>query len=65
VAVDANAHSELYAVTYENGKASPAVRIRASMNAPSSVAPVVHDRDVYVADVQQGVAHVRRLRLDW
>jgi hypothetical protein len=41
------------------------VRIRSSMNAPSSVAPIVRGRDVYVADVQQGAAHVRRLRLDW
>jgi hypothetical protein len=65
VAVDANAHGELYAVSFEAGKASPAVRIRSSMNAPSSVAPIVHGRDVYVADVQQGAAHVRRLRLDW
>ena len=65
VAVDENAHGQLYAVSYENGKASQAVRIRSSMSAPSSVAPVVHGRDVYVADAQQGVAHVRRLRLDW
>ncbi|HEY1534339.1 MAG TPA: hypothetical protein VGF76_09980 [Polyangiaceae bacterium] len=65
VAVDASARGELYAVSFEAGKVSPAVRIRSSMNAPSSVAPIVRGRDVYVADVQQGAAHVRRLRLDW
>jgi len=65
IAVDANAHGELYAVSFEAGKASAAVRIRSSMSAPSSVAPIVRGRDVYVADVQQGAAHVRRLRLDW
>jgi hypothetical protein len=65
VAVDESARGALYAVSFEAGKASSAVRIRSSMSAPSSVAPVVRGRDVYVADVQQGVAHVRRLRLDW
>ncbi|HEY5372084.1 MAG TPA: hypothetical protein VIK01_00295 [Polyangiaceae bacterium] len=65
IAVDANAHGELYAVSFEAGKASTAVRLRSSMSAPSSVAPIVRGRDVYVADVQQGAAHVRRLRLDW
>ncbi|MEP7050659.1 MAG: hypothetical protein ABJB12_09915 [Pseudomonadota bacterium] len=65
VAVDANAHGELYAVNFENGKPPTAVRIRSSMSAPSSVAPIVRGSDAYVADVQQGVAHVRRLRLDW
>jgi hypothetical protein len=65
VAVDASARGELYAIGYAGGKASAAVRVRSSMSAPSSVAPVVHGSDVYVADVQQNVAHVRRLRLDW
>ncbi len=65
VAVDENAHGALYAISFEAGKASAAVRIRSSMSAPSSVAPIVHGSDAYVADVQQGVAHVRRLRLDW
>jgi hypothetical protein len=65
VAVDSNAHGELYAVSFGDGRASAPVRIRSSTSAPSSVAPIVHGRDVYVADVQQGVAHLRRLRLDW
>jgi len=65
VSVDDNSHSELYALTYRSGKAEGAVRIRSSSGAPSSVAPVVHGREVYVADVQQGRAHVRRLLVDW
>ena len=65
VAVDSNARGELYAISFADGKATPPVRIRASMSAPSSVAPVVRGREVYIADLQQGVAHVRRLRLDW
>ncbi len=64
IALDASARGELYAVSFD-GKASTPVRIRTSMNAPSSVAPVVHGREVYVADIQQGVAHVRRLLVDW
>ncbi len=65
IAVDENSRGALYATSFEAGKTSAAVRIRSSMSAPSSVAPIVHGSDVYVADVQQGVAHVRRLRLDW
>ncbi|MEO7035004.1 MAG: hypothetical protein ABI548_13935 [Polyangiaceae bacterium] len=65
VSVDASARGELYAINFEDGKASAAVRIRSSMSAPSSVAPIVHGSDVYLTDVQQGTAHLRRLRLDW
>jgi hypothetical protein len=65
VSVDDNSHGELYALTFRDGKASSAVRIHSGSSAPSSVAPVVHGREVYVADVQQGRAHVRRLLLDW
>ncbi len=65
VALDANARGELYAVSFEGGAATTPVRIRASTSAPSSVAPVVRGDAVYLADVQQGVGHVRRLRMDW
>ena len=65
VSVDDDSHSELYALTYRSGKADGAVRIRSSSRAPSSVAPVVHGREGYLADIQQGRAHVRRLLVDW
>jgi hypothetical protein len=65
VSADDNSHNLLYALTFKGGKASPAVRIRSGAGAPSSVAPVIHGREVYVADTQQGRAHVRRLLLDW
>ena len=65
VAVDENAHGALYAITVRGGKTSNPVRIRTSNNAPSSVAPVVHGSDVYVSDVQQGLARLRRLQLEW
>jgi hypothetical protein len=65
VAVDENARSALYAVTVRDGRASNAVRIRSSSNAPSSVAPLVHEGSVYVAEVQQDRAHLRRLLLEW
>jgi len=65
VSVDEAGHSALYAVSFADGQPSPAVRIRGTSGAPSSVAPIVHGKDAYVADVQQGRAHVRRLRIDW
>jgi len=65
VSVDDESHSVLYAITYGDGKASPAVKVRASASAPSSVAPVVHGREVYIADTLQGHGHPRRLLLDW
>lgn len=65
VSVDDESHSVLYAITYSGGKALPAVKVRASASAPSSVAPVVHGREVYIADSQQGRGHPRRLLLDW
>jgi hypothetical protein len=65
VSADDNGRNLLYALTFSDGKASSAMRIRSGAGAPSSVAPVIHGRDVYVADTQQGRAHVRRLLLDW
>jgi hypothetical protein len=65
VSADDNGHNLLYALSFQDGKASSAVRIRAGTAAASSVAPVIHGREVYVADTQQGRAHVRRLLLDW
>lgn len=65
VAVDENAHGALYAIALRDGRPSSAVRIRTSNNAPSSVAPIVHGREVYVSEVQQGAARLRRLQLEW
>jgi hypothetical protein len=65
VSVDDNAHNLLYAVSFQDGKASSAVQIRSGLGVPSSVAPVLHGREVYVADTQQGRSHLRRLLLDW
>ena len=65
VAVDEDAHGALYAITVKDGRTSNAVRIRRSNNAPSSVAPVVHGNEVYVSDVAQGLARLRRLQLEW
>ena len=65
VTVDENAHGTLYAVTVQGGRASNAVRVRTSNNAPSSVAPVVHGNQVYVSEVWQGQARLRRLQLEW
>jgi hypothetical protein len=65
VSADDNAHALLYAITFQNAKASSAVRVRSGLGAPSNVAPVIHGREVYLADTQQGRAHVRRLLLDW
>jgi hypothetical protein len=65
VRADDNGRNLLYALSFQDGKASSAVRIRVGTAGASSVAPVIHGREVYVADVQQGRAHVRRLLLDW
>ncbi len=65
VSVDDESHGVLYAVTYRDGKATPAVKVRSTAAAPSGVAPVVHGREVFVADTLQGRGHVRRLILDW
>lgn len=65
VAVDEDARGALYAFSIQGGRASSAVRVRTSSNAPSNVAPIVHGRDVYVSDVAQGLARLRRLQLDW
>jgi len=65
ISVDEDSRGTLYAVTIRDGKPSPAVRIRSSNNVPSSVAPVVHGTQVYVADVQQGRSILRRLQLEW
>jgi hypothetical protein len=65
VAVDANARGELYAIAFRDGKAENPVRIRTSNNAPSIVAPLVHGSEVYIGEVQQGRARLRRLQLEW
>lgn len=65
VAVDSGSRGELYAFSVQSGKASAPVRIRSSNSAPSSVAPVVRGREVYVTDPQQGRARLRRLQLEW
>ena len=65
VSADNNAKGELYALTFRNGKASLAVRIRSETGTPSSVAPIIRGRELYVADVQQGRGHLRRLLVDW
>ena len=65
VTADDNSHSVLYALTFKDGKASTAVRLRSVNRAPSGVAPIIHGREVYLADTQQGRSHVRRLLLDW
>lgn len=65
VSADAGSRGELFAVIVKDGKASAPVRIRSSNNAPSGVAPVVHGRDVFVSDLQQGRARLRRLQLEW
>ena len=55
----------LYALTIKDGKASSPARIRGGAGTASSVAPIIHGREVYLADALQGRAHVRRLLLDW
>jgi hypothetical protein len=65
VSVDANARGELYAVGFRDGKPQNPVRVRTSNNAPSIVAPLVHGSEVYIGEVQQGRARLRRLQLEW
>ncbi len=65
VSVDTSAGGELYSIGLREGKVENPVRIRTSNNAPSSVAPLVHGTDVYIAEVQQGLARLRRLQLEW
>ncbi|HEY4103390.1 MAG TPA: hypothetical protein VGM44_05845 [Polyangiaceae bacterium] len=65
ISADDGAHNSLYAVSFQNEKASNPVRIRSVPGAGSSVAPVLHGRELYVADAQQSGTRVRRLLLDW
>jgi len=65
VSVDDNARGELYAIAFRAGKLENPVRIRTTSSAPSSVAPLVHGTDVYLAEVQQGMSRLRRLQLEW
>ena len=65
VAVDESARGELYAIGFRAGKIENPVRIRTSNSAPSIVAPIVHGNEVYVSEVAQGVARLRRLQLEW
>jgi len=65
VTVESSGRAELLAISYRGGKASSAVRVQSSSGAPSSVPPVIHGREAYVADQREGRGHVRRLLLDW
>ena len=65
VSVDQNGRGELYSIAFRAGKLENPVRIRSSNNAASSVAPIVHGSDVYITEVQQGVARLRHLQLEW
>ena len=65
VSVDASARGELYSIAFRDGKVVNPVRIRSSNNAPSSVAPLVHGNEVFISEVQQGRARLRRLQLEW
>jgi hypothetical protein len=65
VSVEESAHAELYAIGFQDGKAAAPVRIRSGSGTPSSVAPLVHGTEVYIADAQQGVVRLRRLQLEW
>ena len=65
VSVDDNARGELYAIAFRAGKLENPVRIRTTSSAPSSVAPLVHGTDVYIAEVQRGMSRLRRLQLEW
>ncbi len=65
VSVDQSARGELYSIAFRDGKLENPVRIRSSNSAPSSVAPLVHGTDVYISEVQQGRARLRRLQLEW
>jgi hypothetical protein len=65
VSVDANARGELYAIGFRDGKVENPVRIRTSNSPPSIVPPLVHGSEVYIGEVQQGRARLRRLQLEW
>jgi len=65
VSVDANARGELYSIAFRGGKVENPVRIRTSNNPPSIVAPLVRGSEVYISEVQQGRARLRRLQLEW
>jgi hypothetical protein len=65
VSVDASGRGELYSIAFRQGKLENPVRVRSSNYAASSVAPIVHGSDVYITEVQQGVARLRRLQLEW
>jgi hypothetical protein len=65
VVVDSASHAELWAVSFAQGKASVPVRLLSLAGAPTSVAPVVHDRQVYVAETREGRGYLRRLLVDW
>ena len=65
VSVDANGRGELYAIAFREGKLANPVRIRSSNNGASSVAPIIRGSEVYITEVQQGVARLRRLQLEW
>jgi len=65
VSVDAGGRGELYAIAFRDGKIENPVRIRVSKGAASSVAPLLHGNEVYIGEVQQGRARLRRLRLEW
>jgi hypothetical protein len=65
VAVDESARGELYVIGFRDGKVENPVRIRTSNNAASVVAPLVHGSEVYIGEVQQGLARLRRLQLEW
>jgi hypothetical protein len=65
ISVDANARGELYSIAFRDGKLDNPVRIRTSNYAPSIVAPLVRGNEVYIGEVQQGRARLRRLQLEW
>ncbi|HET7538368.1 MAG TPA: hypothetical protein VFK05_00805 [Polyangiaceae bacterium] len=65
VAVEASARADLYAIGFRDGKVQTPVRIRSTNGSPSSVAPLVHGTEVYIADAQQGGTRLRRLQLEW
>jgi len=65
ISVDENARGELYAIAFRDGKAQNPVKIRSGNSAPTSVAPVVHENEVYISELRQGRARLRRLQLEW
>jgi hypothetical protein len=65
VTVGVETRSELYAISFRDGKVGTPVRIRSTNGAPSSVAPLVRGNEVYVTEPQLGMARLRRLQLEW